>query len=174
MAVLLSYQHQLQFYDIILEKIAVEDTVPLAILTADGRVTLPGKVMHILSPLIRDILANMSACGSGQESVSVSLPESKSATVQQLMELLLRGQVMEVGAEKVEEVKRNVISLAESLGLKMKVDKTRHDDSRDQEMNDISCHGSIRVRNIEELAIPSGAYQRTTEEDCSHGAPFMI
>ena len=164
MAVLLNYQHQLKFYDTILEKMAVEDTGPLAILTADGRVTLPGKVMQIFSPLIRDIMTHMSACGSGQEPVFVSLPESKSATVNQLMDLLLRGQVMEVGAENVEEVKRNVITLAESLGLKVKIDQTRLNDSRDNGMNDISCHGSLRVRNLEELAIPSGANQRPNEE----------
>ena len=115
MVVLISYQHQLQFYDSILEKMAMQDTRPLAILTSDGRVTLSGKVMQIFSPLIRDILANMSACGAGQEPVFVSLPESKSATVNQLMELLLRGQVMEVGAENVEEVKKNVITLADHL-----------------------------------------------------------
>ena len=165
MAILISYQHQLQFYNTILEKMAVQDTRPLTILNSDGRVTLSGKVMHILSPLMRDIMANMSACGAGQEPLFVSLPESKSATVHQLMELLLKGQVMEVRAENVEEVKRSLITLAESLGLKVKLDKTRLDDSRDQEMNDISCHGSIRVRNLEELVIPSRANQRPNEED---------
>ena len=84
MVVLISYQHQLQFYDSILEKMAMQDTRPLAILTSDGRVTLSGKVMQIFSPLIRDILAHMSACGAGQEPLCVSLPESKSATVSQL------------------------------------------------------------------------------------------
>ena len=172
MAVLLNYQHQLKFYDTILEKMAVEDTGPLAILTADGRVSLSGKVMQIFSPLIRDIMTHMSACGSGQEPVFVSLPESKSATVNQLMDLLLRGQVMEVGAENIEEVKRNVITLAESLGLKVKLDKTRLDDSRDQGMNDISCRGRLRVRNLEELVIPSRANQRPNGEDCSHGGPM--
>ena len=67
MAILISYQHQLQFYNTILEKMAVEDTGPLTILTSDGRVTLSGKIMKIFSPLVRDILANMSACGAGQE-----------------------------------------------------------------------------------------------------------
>ena len=81
------------------------------------------------------------------------------------MELLLRGQVMEVGAENVEEVKRNVITLAESLGLKVKIDQTRLDNSRDQGLNDISCRGNLRVRNFEELVIPSRANQRPNEED---------
>ena len=72
---------------------------------------------------------------------------------------------MEVGAENIEEVERNVTTLAESLGLKVKIDITRLDDSRDNGMNDISCHGSIRVRNLEELVIPSRANQRPNEED---------
>ena len=46
MAILISYQHQLQFSNTILEKMAVQDTRPLTILTSDGRVTLSGKIMN--------------------------------------------------------------------------------------------------------------------------------
>ena len=35
-------------------------------------------------------------------------------------------------------------------------------------MNDISCRGSLRVRNVGELVIPPGD-QRHSEEECSHG-----
>ena len=164
MAVLISYQHQLLFYNTILEKMEAEDTGPLAILTSDGRVTLSGKVMQIFSPLVRSITAALSACWIGQEPLFVSLPEFNSATVSQLMELLLRGKIMEIGTDYIENVQRNVIDLASSLGIMIKIDQTLVDDSRDDEMNDISCRGSLRVRNIEEMVILSGD-QRHYEKD---------
>ena len=76
--------------------------------------------MQIFSPLVMDVACKMT--GSVQEPLFISLPEFKSATVNQLMELLLRGQIMEFRTENIEDVKRNVIHLAESLGIMMKID----------------------------------------------------
>ena len=75
---------------------------------------------------------------------------------------------MEIETKSFEDVKRNVIHLAASLGIMIKIDQTLVDDSRDDEMNDISCRGSLRVRNIEEMVILSGD-QRHYEKDRSHG-----
>ena len=98
MAVLLSYQNQLKFYDAILEKMVEENKGTLALLTSDGWVTLSSKVMQIFSPLVMDVACKMT--GSVQEPLFISLPEFKTSTVNQLLELLLRGQIMEFRTEK--------------------------------------------------------------------------
>ena len=79
MAILLSYQSQLKFYDAILEKMAEEDKGTLVFLTSDGWVTLSSKVLQIVSPLVKDISSKMTS--SVQEPLFISLQEFKSATV---------------------------------------------------------------------------------------------
>ena len=103
MAILLSYQKQLKFYDTILERMAEKDKGTLVFLTSDGWLTLSIKVMQIFSPLVMDVACKMAS--SVQETLFINLPEFKTSTVNQLLELLLRGQIMEFGTETIEDVK---------------------------------------------------------------------
>ena len=145
---------------------AAEDTItPLTILTSDGRVTLSGKVLQLHSPLIRGMMASMPVSGPAQEPLTVSLPDASSATVDHFYKLLMKGKISEIGiTENIRDVKKNVASLAETLGFGLNIDQARLDDPVD----DMLSHGSLRVRKFEEMATPTLADQ-TDEEDCGLG-----
>ena len=73
----------------------------------------------------------------------VSLPDISSATVINLYQLLMWGEITGVGDKSIKDVKKKVAGLAENLGIKLKIIKVRIGD-------DNSYHGSIRVRSSEE------------------------
>ena len=83
----------------------------------------------------------------------VNLPDFHSATVEQVLELLMRGQIKDGSEDTMEDV----ILLAKILGIKMNLERSLDSDSSlvDQISEDISYSGRLRVRNLEEMASPT-------------------
>ena len=57
----------------------------------------------------------------GGQAQVVSLPDISSAKVIHLYQLLMWGEITGVGDKRIKDVKKNVASLAESLGIKLKI-----------------------------------------------------
>ena len=112
------YKHQPQLLEMILGKIAEEETGRLIILTSDGRVNLSGKVIQIFSPLFRDLMATTV---TGGPAMVVSLPDVSSDSVIHLYQLLMWGEISGVGDKGIKDVKKRVASQAESFGIKLKI-----------------------------------------------------
>ena len=83
----------------------------------------------------------------------VNLPDFHSATVEQVLELLMKGQIKD-GSE---DTKEEVVHLAKIFGIKLKLERSLDSDSSlvDQISEDISYSGRLRVRNFEDMASPT-------------------
>ena len=92
MSVLLSNQHQVDFCKTILGRIVKEDEGSLLIMTQTGFSISSRKLLQIFSPVLKDILGDGSSLGLGPEPVTLILPDTKIATVTQLLHILNFGE----------------------------------------------------------------------------------
>ena len=155
MSVLLNNKHQVDFCKSILGRIVKEDEGSLLIMTQTGFSTSSRKLLQIFSPVLKDILGDGSSLGP--QPVTVILPDTKTATVIQLLHILTFGELKADGSENNSIEKENVVSLAMSLGIDLgEIIESEHEDGdRGRQTGcDKSKVGKIRVRNIDELKEP--------------------
>ena len=154
MSVLLSNQDQVDFCKTILGRIVKEDEGSLLIMTQTGFSISSRKLLQIFSPVLKDILGDGSSLGP--EPVTLILPETKIATVTQLLHILNFGEFKKDGSENNFIEKNNVVSLAMSLGIDLReiIESEHEDEDRGKQTGCDTSNskvGKIRVRNIDEL-----------------------
>ena len=109
----------------------------MTIVTGTGSVSVSQRVMELLSPLLRDVIASLPVIAA-MTPVTIIVPDSDSDTVNKMMELLLRGQT-NVETNKCPEA---ILSLTRCLHLNV------------ENLTSSSVayvQGTIRVRSLEEL-----------------------
>ena len=110
----------------------------MRIVTGTGIVSVSSRVMQLLSPLVRDVMASL-PLAAVQEPVTVIMPDTDTASVNKMMELLMTGQTY--FDTKSKECQDRIVSLAKSLQIPVN--------------NRLEKVGKIRVRSMNELLKPS-------------------
>ena len=149
MSLLLDHQHHLQMCHSITERLAEEDTGSLLVITSD-HVWVPAsascKVMQLFSPLFRDLVTiNGSVI---EKPITLILPDYDSDTWNRLMEVLKTGKIVDKkGTFDIEKMKEQVVMLAMSLGINLKLEKNAPVSATSSR----PCTGLIKVRNLEDM-----------------------
>ena len=105
----------------------------IKIVTGTGTVSVSSRVMQLLSPLVRDVMASLPVTAV-QEPVTIIIPDTDTAAVNKMMELLMTGQTyLDI---KTKDVQDRIVSLARSLQITV---------------NRLEKVGKIRVRSMNEL-----------------------
>ena len=105
----------------------------MKIVTGMGSFSVSSRVMQLLSPLLRDVMPSLPLTAV-QESVTVIMPDTDTAAVNKMMELLMTGQTyLDI---KTKDVQDRIVSLARSLQITV---------------NRLEKVGKIRVRSMNEL-----------------------
>ena len=105
----------------------------MKIVTGSGSVSVSSRVMQLLSPLVRDVMTSLPVTAA-QESVTVIIPDTDTAAVNKMMELLMTGQTYL--DTKTKDFQDRIVSLAKSLQITV---------------NRVEKVGKIRVRSMNEL-----------------------
>ena len=105
----------------------------MKIVTGTGSVSVSSRVMQLLSPLVRDVMASLPLTAV-LEAVTIIIPDTDTAAVNKMMELLMTGQTYL--DTKTKDFQDRIVSLAKSLQITV---------------NRVEKVGKIRVRSMNEL-----------------------
>ena len=86
----------------------------ITISTGKGPVSVPRRVMELMSPLVREIVASLPVTAV-HDTLTFTVPDTDPSTVRKMMDLLLTGQTS-INTRKCQE---DIMSLAENLGVKV-------------------------------------------------------
>ena len=86
----------------------------MKIVTGTGSVSVSSRVMQLLSPLVRDVMASLPLTAV-LEAVTIIIPDTDTAAVNKMMELLMTGQTYL--DTKTKDFQDRIVSLAKSLQI---------------------------------------------------------
>ena len=152
MEVLLSSKHQIEFCEIVIEKLLSKDSKSLVFFTRSGYVETSRNLLKIYSPLI-DQLSSSRSPEAAHEPLTLVLPDTDAATVRVMLELLSRGKMPFAHKEMAHlpNVLKDVTSLAKCLGLDLNISA-----GLDLDINAVSQPQApkLKVRSPEDLLEP--------------------
>ena len=122
-----------------------------AIMTGNGSVTVSRRVMELLSPLVREIVASLPVTAV-HDTLTFTVPDTDPSTVRKMMDLLLTGQTS-INTRKCQE---DIVNLAESLGVKVKnlvmERKRKRVHSKENIKSNINTNNNYSVNSYENAA----------------------
>ena len=169
MEVLLSSKHQIEFCEIVIEKLLSKDSKSLVFFTSRSEcVETSRNLLKIFSPLI-DQLSSSRSPEAAQEPLTLVLPDTDAATVRVMLTLLSRGKMPFAHKEMAHlpNVLKDVTSLAKCLGLNLNISA-----GLDLDVNAVSQPQApkLKVRSPEDLLEPKlynpcGAQSMVNKDD---------